>query len=181
MKFVINRDVFSDAVSFAVKLLPQRPTMPILSGVRIEATADGVIFSSFDFESSARTSVQAAVDAEGVVLVSGKMMSDIASKLPQREVRIEDDGQKVSIRCGNSNFSLAKMPLEEYPTVPTVEGRTGVVEGKAFAEAISQVAISASREDVTPVITGVQLEVRENNLSLVATDRYGLSVVVIVW
>ena len=121
MKFVINRDVFSDAVSFAVKLLPQRPTMPILSGVRIEATADGVVFSSFDFESSARTTVQAAVDAEGVVLVSGKMMSDIAAKLPQREVRIEDDGQKVSIRCGNSNFSLAKMPLEEYPTVPTVE------------------------------------------------------------
>lgn len=98
MKFVINRDVFSDAVSFAVKLLPQRPTMPILSGVRIEATPDGVVFSSFDFESSARTSVQADVDTEGVVLVSGKMMSDIAAKLPQREVRIEDDGQKVSIR-----------------------------------------------------------------------------------
>ena len=49
VKFVINRDVFSDAVSFAVKLLPQRPTMPILSGVRIESTSEGVVFSSFDF------------------------------------------------------------------------------------------------------------------------------------
>lgn len=181
MKFVINRDVFSDAVSFAVKLLPQRPTMPILSGVRIESTADGVIFSSFDFESSARTAVKADVEGEGVVLVSGRLLSDIAAKLPHREVRVEDDGTKVLVRCGNAQFSLAKMPLEEYPTVPTVEGRTGVVEGKAFSEAIGQVAISASREDVTPVITGVQLEASDHTLTLIATDRYRVSVRSIPW
>ena len=181
MKFVINRDVFSDAVSFAVKLLPQRPTMPILSGVRIESTADGVVLSSFDFESSARAQVQADVEAEGVVLVSGRLLSDIAAKLPQREVRVEDDGQKVRIRCGNASFQLAKMPLEEYPTVPTVEGRTGVVEGRAFAEAVGQVAIAASREDVTPVITGVQLEAAETSLTLIATDRYRVSVRSIPW
>lgn len=181
MKFVINRDVFSDAVSFAVKLLPQRPAMPILGGVRIEATADGVVLSSFDFESSARTQVAADVETEGVVLVSGRLLSDIASKLPQREVRIEDDGQKVTIRCGSANFSLARMPLEEYPTVPTVQGRTGVVEGKAFSEAIGQVAISASREDVTPVITGVQLEAADTTLTLIATDRYRVSVRSVQW
>ena len=35
MKFEVNKDVFSEAVSFAVKLLPQRTTLPILSGVLI--------------------------------------------------------------------------------------------------------------------------------------------------
>ena len=50
MKFQVNRDVFSEAVSFAVKLLPQRTTQPILSGVLLEA-ADGVlILSSFEYE-----------------------------------------------------------------------------------------------------------------------------------
>ena len=42
MKFQVNRDVFSEAVSFAVKLLPQRTTQPILSGVLLDAK-DGVV------------------------------------------------------------------------------------------------------------------------------------------
>ena len=68
------------------------------------------------------------------------------------------------------------MPVEEYPTLPTVGDRSGVVPGDSFALAVSQVAVAASRDDVTPVITGVQLEVTENALSLVATDRYRVAV-----
>ena len=52
MKFQVNRDVLAEAVSFAVKLLPSRSTLPILGGVLIEATTEGLILSSFDFEVS---------------------------------------------------------------------------------------------------------------------------------
>lgn len=52
VKFVVNRDVFSDAVSFVVKLLPQRPTLPILSGVVLEAADGALTLSSFDYEVS---------------------------------------------------------------------------------------------------------------------------------
>jgi len=46
---------------------------------------------------------------------------------------------------------------------------------------VSQVAVAASRDDVTPVITGVQLEISENSLSLIATDRYRVAVREIEW
>ena len=59
MKFQVNRDVLSEAVSFAVKMLPARTTLPILSGVLIEATSEGLIFSSFDYEVSTQTKVAA--------------------------------------------------------------------------------------------------------------------------
>jgi DNA polymerase-3 subunit beta len=52
VKFQVNRDVFSEAVSFAVKLLPQRTTQPILSGVLLEATDGILVLSSFDYEVS---------------------------------------------------------------------------------------------------------------------------------
>ena len=49
MKFHVNRDVFSEAVSFVVKLLPQRNPQPILAGVLIEAGDDGSLaLSAFD-------------------------------------------------------------------------------------------------------------------------------------
>ena len=68
VKFQVNRDVFSEAVSFAVKLLPQRTTLPILSGVLIQASGDGLVLSSFDYEVSSRTEIQADVEEPGTVL-----------------------------------------------------------------------------------------------------------------
>lgn len=181
MKFVIHRDVFAEAVSFAVKLLPQRTTLPILTGVLIDASDGKVTLSTFDYEVSATTSVAADVESEGTVLVSGRLLSDIAGRLPQREIVVEDDDNVVRITCGTARFSLLKMPREEYPTLPKVAGRTGVVPGQAFAEAVGQVAVAASREDVTPVITGVQLEAADTTLTLIATDRYRVSVRSVPW
>jgi DNA polymerase-3 subunit beta len=73
------------------------------------------------------------------------------------------------------------MPVEEYPTLPQVAESSGSLPAEAFANAVAQVAVAASRDDVTPVITGVQLEVSKTNLSLVATDRYRVAVREIEW
>ena len=76
MKFQVNRDTFSEAVSFAVKLLPQRTTLPILSGVLIEATDAGLTLSSFDYEVSAQTEIAAEVDEPRRTLDRGQMIEE---------------------------------------------------------------------------------------------------------
>ena len=183
MKFHVNRDVFSEAVSFVVKLLPQRNPQPILAGVLIEATADGQLaLSAFDYEASARTTIEATIDEPGTILVHGRLLSDIASRLPNAPIQMttEDDGN-IALTCGSARFALASMPVEEYPAIPEVTGESGLVPADDFATAISQVAFAASRDDVTPVLTGVQLEVAGQQLSLVATDRYRVALRDIDW
>jgi DNA polymerase-3 subunit beta len=181
VKFQVNRDVFSEAVSFAVKLLPQRTTLPILSGVLIEASGDGLVLSSFDYEVSARTEIAAQIDEPGKVLVSGRLLAEIASRLPNAPVRFSTDEGRIVVACGSGQFTLLSMPVDEYPTLPQISGQTGVLQAEDFSSAIAQVAVAASRDDVTPVITGVQLEVSGNNMSLVATDRYRVAVREISW
>jgi DNA polymerase-3 subunit beta len=181
VKFTVQRDIFADAVSFAAKLLPQRTTLPILGGVLISTDDSGVTFSSFDYEVSAKTSTAADVTDGGQVLVSGRLLSDIAQRLPHHDVTLETDGSHVLVRCGTAKFSLLTMPLEEYPNLPDVTGVTGKVSGDAFAEAVAQVTPAASRDDVTPVITGVQLVVDGGTLSLMATDRYRVAVRNVSW
>ncbi len=83
--------------------------------------------------------------------------------------------------CGSASFTLLSMPVEEYPSIPEIGEQSGVVPAEEFSAAVAQVAVAASRDDVTPVITGVQLEVRENSLGLVATDRYRVAVREIDW
>lgn len=181
MKCMVNRDVLSDAVSFAVRLLPQRPTQPLLSGVLLEATSDGITISSFDYEVSSRTKISAEVDAEGKALVSGRLLNEIANRLPQAPVLLHTEDGRVHVKCGSASFSLPSMPVEEYPTIPTVDEISGLVPGEDFADAIAQVSVAASRDDVTPVITGVQFEIADNSLSLTATDRYRVAVRGIDW
>ena len=181
MKFQVNRDVFSEAVSFAVKLLPQRTTLPILSGVLIETTDSGLTLSSFDYEVSAQTEIAAEVEEPGKILVSGRLLADIASRLPNAPVRFSTDEGRISVTCGSAKFTLLSMPVEEYPTLPEVSAQSGLLPAEAFATAVAQVAVAASRDDVTPVITGVQLEVSESRLTMVATDRYRVAVRAIDW
>lgn len=181
MRFQANRDVFSEAVSFAVKLLPQRTTLPILSGVLIEATEKGLTLSSFDYEVSAQTEIVAEVEETGKVLVSGRLLAEIANRLPNAPVRFSTENSRIKVSCGSASFTLLSMPVEEYPSIPEVSTQSGLVPAEEFAAAVAQVAVAASRDDVTPVITGVQLEVSENSLSLVATDRYRVAVRQIDW
>lgn len=181
MKFQVNRDVFSEAVSFAVKLLPQRTTLPILSGILLRAEGSTVTLSSFDYEVSAQTSITADVTEDGTVLVSGRLLAEIASRLPNAPVEFSTDDGKIAVRCGSARFTLSSMPVEEYPSLPVVDGEAGVLPGDAFSDAVGQVSVAASRDDVTPVITGVQLEIADNRLSLVATDRYRVAVREIDW
>lgn len=181
MKFVVNRDVFSDAVSFVVKLLPQRPTLPILSGVVLEADGGELRLSSFDYETSSRTAVEAEVAETGAVLVQGRLLSEIANRLPGAPVEVERDDRGVMIRCGQASFTLPIMPIEEFPTLPAVEGRQGTIDGDAFAEAVAQVSVAASREDVAPVITGVNVTLGADAIGFVATDRYRVAVRELAW
>jgi DNA polymerase-3 subunit beta len=181
VKFQVNRDVFSEAVSFAVKLLPQRTTLPILSGVLLEATEGVLTLSSFDYEVSAQTEVAAEIEEPGRVLVSGRLLAEIASRLPSAPVVFSTEESRISVACGSAHFTLLSMPVEEYPTLPQITGSSGSLPAEAFANAVAQVAVAASRDDVTPVITGVQLEVSKTSLSLVATDRYRVAVREIGW
>ena len=181
MKFHVNRDVFSDAVSFVVKLLPQRNPQPILAGVLITASEEGLSLAAFDYEASARTVIEATIDEPGTILVHGRLLSEIANRLPNAPVQISREADGIVVTCGSARFTLPEMPVQEYPAIPEVNGDAGVAPADDFATAIAQVAFAASRDDVTPVLTGVQLEVTGTTLSLVATDRYRVALRELPW
>lgn len=181
VKFTVNRDVFKEAVAFAVKLLPPRTTLPILSGVLIETTDEGLMLSSFDYEVSSRTVIDADIEEPGRALVQGRLLSDIASRLPNRPVEFSLEDKRVTVRAGSARFTLATMPVEEFPSLPAIDAKSGLLPSDTFAQAVSQVAVAASRDDVTPVLTGVNVEISENQLSMVATDRYRVALRDIEW
>ena len=140
VKFQVNRDVFSEAVSFAVKLLPQRTTLPILSGVLHRGNGRR---SSRCRRSTTRfgaTEIEAEVDEPGTILVSGRLLAEIASRLPNAPVQFSTKTAGSSSAADRRDFTLLSMPVEEYPALPAVAEQTGLVPAEDFATAVAQVA-----------------------------------------
>lgn len=181
MKFHVERDTFADAVAWTARSLPSRPTVPVLAGLRLEATGDQVTLSGFDYEVSAHVQTAATVGEEGTVLVSGRLLSEIVRSLPAQPVAIVVDGQRAVLTCGSARFTLPTMPVDEYPSLPAMPPAAGALGSDEFAAAVAQVAIAAGRDDTLPVLTGVRLELEGDTITLAATDRYRLAVRELTW
>ncbi|GGT38443.1 DNA polymerase III subunit beta [Streptomyces kurssanovii] len=181
MKIRVERDVLAEAVAWVARSLPARPPAPVLAGLLLKAENGAVSFSSFDYEVSARVSVEAEVDEDGTVLVSGRLLADICRALPNRPVEISTDGVRATVVCGSSRFTLHTLPVEEYPALPQMPTATGTVPGEVFASAAAQVAIAAGRDDTLPVLTGVRIEIEGDTVTLASTDRYRFAVREFLW
>ena len=176
VKFRVERDVLADAVAWAARTLPSRPSLPVLAGLVLTAADDALTLSSFDYEVSARVEVMCDVEHPGTTLVSGRLLSDIAKSLPAQPVTVSVEGTRVIITCGRSSFTLPTLPVEDYPQLPEMPVSSGEIAGSLFATAVAQVAIAAGRDDTLPTLTGIRLEIDGTNLVLAATDRYRLAV-----
>ena len=181
MRIRLERDVLADAVQWAARSLPNRPSVPILAGVLVEATDGQVTMSTFDYETSARVSVPAQVSDSGAALVSGRLLADIARSLPSKPVDIDIDQSSMNLVCGSARFTLQLLPVDDYPTLPRMPDAAGTVDAQAFADAVSQVVVAAGRDELLPVFTGIRVEIENETLSLLATDRYRMALKALPW
>lgn len=181
MKFRIERDTLADAVAWTARSLPNRPSVPVLAGLLIESSNDGLTLSGFDYETSTRATLPAEVADEGRALVSGRLLAEIVKSLPNKPVDVSLDGTKVSVVCGSARFSLQTMPVEEYPQLPDMPSTSGSVKSEAFATAVSQASAAAGRDEMLPLLTGVRLEMEGSTISLMATDRFRASLRDLEW
>ncbi|MBF6327886.1 DNA polymerase III subunit beta [Nocardia transvalensis] len=182
MKLRMEREALVRAVSAVGPCVPSRPPVPTLAGVLLAADADSVTVSGFDYEVSARAIVPGAVIHEpGAVLVSGRLLAEIAKALPAQPVELADDGTHLQIRCGQARFTLPVMNTEDYPQLPELPALCGSVVRTEFADATAQVAVAAGRDDTIPMLTGVNIEFHRTFLRLVCTDRFRIAVHELGW
>lgn len=179
--FRVAREDFADSVAWVARSLPSRPPVPVLGGVLLGADEQGLTVSGFDYEVSAQVHVSAEVITSGQVLVSGRLLADITRALPNKPVDVVLDGTRVLINCGSAKFSLPTMPVEDYPQLPELPQQTGSLPVEMFAEAISQVAVAAGKDDTLPMLTGIRVEIDGTHMVLAATDRFRLAVRKIEW
>ena len=150
--------------------------MPILNGILIEADANALRMSVFDYEVSAQVEIVAKVESPGRVLVSGRLLSEITNKLPNAPIDVNLEGNKVQVTCGSSKFSLLTMPVEEYPNLPELPESVITISGEEFSKAVHQIVPAVAKNDHVMALNGILFEVEDKVISLLGTDRHRMAV-----
>ena len=180
MNFIVERDPLIDAVNWVARSLSARPIQTALLGIIIDVT-DVITLTGSDLETSTKASISADIKSKGKVLVPGRLLAEIARSLPTKPISFTLDGTRVLVKAGSAKFTLPTLPINEYPNLPELPQTAGSIPSDVFTTAVQQVAIAAGRDDSLPTLTGVQIEINKNTITLAATDRYRLAVKEINW
>ena len=183
MKFRCERDDLLEAVQFASRAISNRATLPVLSGLRIEANDEGtVVVAATDLELTMETSFKAGVDEPGKVIVPGRLFGEMSRSLGAGQVSVFGGEGEVEIGSGRGQFRVKSLAPDDYPALP-IEDRapseTTVsieVDAALLGSALSQVVRAASTDESRQVLTGVLWEIEAGNVTLAATDSYRLAV-----
>lgn len=183
MKFRCERDDLLEAVQFASRAISNRATLPVLSGLRIEATEEGsVSVAATDLELTMQTAFKAGVDEPGTVIVPGRLFGEMSRSLATGQVSVTSGDAEVEIGSGRGQFRVKALAPDDYPALPIEERESDAggmdisVGAPLLATALSQVVRSASADESRQVLTGVLWEIESGSLTLAATDSYRLAV-----
>lgn len=180
MKFRVKNSELAGKLSLVARTLATGGVNPALAGILIEATDGRLAFSSTDGNLSLRVPVhiEGSIEADGRVLLPGRLFADISRLLGGGETDIEylPSERTVSVKSGSSNFNLRTLSEQDFPPLPDSSGDTISLGRESLLETIELVARAASRDDMRPVLTSVQVLASGNELTMVATDSYRLAV-----
>jgi DNA polymerase-3 subunit beta len=179
MKISTRRDALFAQLQTVTRAASTRSAVQALSGVQLQAKAGAIELRATDMEIGLRVPLEGEVVREGAVVLPARLVVDVVRALPGDEVTLElrSSEQDVEIVGGAATFHIRTLRLEDFPPFPEPEadGRVAV-PAPAFVETVLKVARSASRDETRPVLTGILVSASGEELRMVATDSYRLSV-----
>lgn len=135
------------------------------------------MLSATDMEVGVRIGINAEIEVDGAALVPGRLLQEVVKALPADDVLIQRDGEDLSVESGSARFKLKLYAEDDFPRLPEpVVGEEVSVAASEFCETIERVVRSASHDEARPVLTGVFVSASGNEVVMVATDSYRLSV-----
>ncbi|QDP38769.1 DNA polymerase III subunit beta [Radiobacillus deserti] len=185
MKFVIQRDQLMNSVQDVMKAISSRTTIPILSGIKIEVSYEGIKLTGSDSDISIESFIP--VEENGVIYVEqiepgsivlqAKYFPEIVRKLPQKTVEMESDTNlQVTIRSGSAEFHLNGLDADEYPQLPQLHTENSFeIPSDLLKGLIKQTVFAVSTIETRPILTGVNMSIEDGSLSFVATDSHRLA------
>lgn len=180
MDFVIQKEVLANGIQLVQNAITQKSSLQILSNVLIECRKGEVKLTATDLEICISAMIPVISGEDGEITVPAKKFFDIVRALPdnsEAEVSVKKNNS-VGIKSGKASFKVIGLPKDEFPPIPMFEDKDSItVPQKTLKEMLNLTDFAASKEDARHVLTGILLEVKGDEVVIVATDGRRMAVV----
>ena len=153
MEFSVAKKDFLRALSRAQGVADRKSSMPILSNLLVTATGPGTIrLQATDLYIAVTGSVAAEVANAGSIAVGAKYLYEIVRNLPEGEILFAvGPNHRAEIRSGRSQFKIAGMPGDEFPSVPSADGiEFFELPGSLLGDVIAKTSFSMATDETSP-------------------------------
>lgn len=181
MEFEIDQARFLAALALAQTVAEKRGTMPVLANVLLRATSDGhVVCSATDMMIALTETVPADIKSTGSVTVGVRHLHGVVRTLAPGKLRVQGlENHWVQILAGSSQFKLMGMPENDFPALPSADGKEKLtftsVQSHALADLIHKTQFSVSTDEARVNLNGVLLECDGETGAMISTDGHRLT------
>lgn len=178
MKLTIHREALLSPLQAIAGVVERKQTMPVLSNVLLIAENDALTLTGTNMEVELVAVVdEVTVDQPGRITVSARKLSDICRALPEgMPVELAMEGERVRVKSGASQFTLATLPAEHFPNVEDEPEsfRLSLAQNE-LARLLDATSFAMAQQDVRYYLNGLLLEVGNDQIRAVATDGHRLA------
>ena len=181
MKATIERATLLKSLSHVQSVVERRNTIPILSNVLIEASADGSLkLMATDLDLQIVDRVEAQVETAGATTVPAHTLFDIVHQLPEgSQVSLSAAEGKMLVVAGRARFNLATLPRDDFPVIAEGELPTKFeLPAETLKQIIDKTRFAISTEETRYYLNGIFFHVSDEAqpvLKAAATDGHRLA------
>jgi DNA polymerase-3 subunit beta len=177
MKFIVTSSALLKELQNINGVITTNPVVPILENFLFEIDSGKLTITASDLQTSMITEIDVEAKETGSIAVPAKILLDTLKNLPEQPVTfsIDDESYSIEINSDNGRYKLSGENSTDFPKVPNVsDGFSVEMSSEVLSTAISNTIFATSNDELRPAMTGVYLNIDENNSTFVATDGHRL-------
>ena len=180
MKFSCLQDNLSKGLAIVSRAVATRAPLPITQNILLEVDDSKIKITATNLEIAISTWVPGKTESEGSLTVPARMFTDFINSLPsgdQVDISATEDNHGIEINCGKFKGRISGTSADEFPPIPVVDDdNTFTVLGLDLKKSLERVVVAAATEDSRPVLTGVKMDISDEEITLATADGFRLAV-----
>lgn len=179
MRLSCLQENLSQGLNIVGRAVASRTTLPITQHVLVSADEGRLKLSATNLEIAISTWIGAQIEEGGSVTIPERLLADFVGSLPKSAIDLQtsENGLTIELKSGRSEAHINGGDSNEFPPIPSVvEGIIAKFDPQILKSAIHQVAFAAAVEDSRPVLTGVNVELKDGTAVFAAADGFRLAV-----
>lgn len=178
MKISCLQENLAKGLNIVSRAVSTRSTLPVLANILLETDNGRLKLSATNLEIVVTAWIGAKVEEEGAVTIPARTLIDLIGQLPQEQVdlMLNEQTQTLHITCARTESNIRGIDAQEFPLVPQPDKTNRIrIEPDVLKQVINQVVLAAATDDTRPTLTGISTRIEGNQLLMVATDGFRLS------